>query len=228
MQNLLLKYLPFCTGVPRPVAVYPLSRETKGKDRTKTNRPGELKNIGFARGPFGKPGTAIKFKGRANSFILFPNKKGGLDTKNAITILAWVKPKGATGPIFNYHPNAWGVHLWIIRGRGLFVRYTRRKDRKSSPHLVSYKIKRNRWNYIGTTYDRRTGIASLFINRRPVVRRFVGKFPLSTQFPVRMGTRQNDKRFFKGSISCLQVFNVALRSNQILAQRNECLKKRRK
>ena len=212
--------------------MYPLTSNTRGKDKKKTNKPGILRNIRFAPGPFGKPRTAVKFLGKKNSYIQLPND-GGLDAKNAITILAWVKPEGRSGPIVNYHPNAWSVLIWIERGRSVLVRYTRRNNRKPFITLRAM-LKPRKWNNVGTSYDRSTGKVSLFVNERLVKQATSRERPaLSTQYPVRMGARMGRqirfrRPYFKGLVSCLQFYNVALKLKQVRAKYDECFRKRRK
>ena len=175
-----------------------------------------------ATGPDGRPNTAMRFKGKRNSFIEFPNSNGKLDTKDSITLLAWIYPEGTAGPIANYHPNGWGVHFWLDTPRTLFVRFTRRGNRGYTKSLRSRGIRVNQWQYVGASYDRRTGIARLWINRRTVAKKYIGRVRLATNFPVRMGVRIGDRRLFKGRISCFQVFNYALNRRQIYSRERAC------
>lgn len=204
------------------MAVYPLNVRTKSRDISfSRNVPGIMSNVRPAPGPDGRRGTSYEFLGRRNSFIHYPNN-GRLDTRNSITILAWIYHQGRTGPIFNYHPKAWGVHLWMVGPRTLFVRFTKRGNRDFTPALVSKTVKRSRWQYVGATYDQSTGIAKLFVSGRRVARRHIGRIRLATNYPARMGVRVGDGRYFRGRISCLQVYNVALSARQIAARAKRC------
>lgn len=169
-------------------------------------------------------GTATKFYGRRNSYIQFPNR-GRLDTRLSITLLAWIYHQGHAGPIFNYMPNGWGVHFWMVSPKTLFVRFTRRRGRRFTRAVSSRTVRYRTWQYVGATYDYRTGIARLFVNKRFVVSRRIGRFRLATNYPVRMGARIGDRRYFRGSISCMQVYKKALTAGQIIARRTRCFKR---
>lgn len=212
----------FISGTVRAVGVYPLNMLAKTKDISfGRNPPGIWRNIKPAAGPDGSRGTSYEFFGRANSFITFPNR-GKLDTRKSITILAWIYHQGKAGPIFNYNPRAWGVHFWMVAPGTLFVRFTRRGTRDFTTALLSRSVKPNTWQYVGTTYDQSSGVAKLYVNGRTVARKKIGRIQLATNYPARMGARIGDGRYFRGRISCLQVYSVALSANQIAARDRRC------
>lgn len=99
---------------------------TQGRDvGPRRLKPARLSNVKLAPGPDGLPVGSFKFQGLRDSYILFPNK-GKLDTKNSITITAWVYPK-SSGPLFHYLPS--GVRLWLINPRTLYARFVPRSKR---------------------------------------------------------------------------------------------------
>ena len=212
-------------GRARAVAVYPLSSSTRGRDIGRYRNPSAyLRGVRSAPGPFGRAGASYYFYGRSNSYIQFPNR-GRLDTRYAITLCAWIFHQGRAGPIFNYMPNGWGVHFWMITPRILFARFTKRRGRRSSRHVASRTVQPGRWQFVGCTYDQRTGRAKLFVNNRFTANRYVGRFRLATNYPVRMGARIGDGRYFRGRISCMQVFDKALNRRQILRRRRRCFRR---
>ena len=212
----------FFSGTLRAVAVYPLNTRTKASDISfSRNAPGTMSNVRPAPGPDGRRGTSYEFKGGKNSYIQFPNL-GKLDTRKSITILAWIYHQGRAGPIFNYHPSAWGVHFWVVGRRALFVRFTKRRTKDFTAALVSKTVKRSRWQYVGASYDHASGTAKLFVGGRMVAKRRIGRIRLATNYPVRMGVREGDGRYFRGRISCLQVYDVALNTRQIAARAKRC------
>lgn len=212
-------------GNLRAVAIYPLSYRTKGRDISVFSNPaGTLGYVKPAPGPDGRPNTATRFFGKPNSYIQFPTN-GRLDTKRSITLLAWIYHEGHAGPIFNYMPNGWGVHFWMVSPGTLFVRFTRRQRRGFTPHVQYRGIRPRKWQYVGATYSARTGVAKLYVNSRLVARKRIKRMRLATNYPVRMGARIGDSRFFRGRISCMQVYSVALTSRQIAARRKRCFLK---
>ena len=45
--------------------------------------------------------------------------------------------------------------------------------------------------------------------------RHIGQIALMTNYPLRIGAREEDDRYFKGKISCIQIYNKALLESQI-------------
>ena len=215
----------FSPVTTRAVAIFPLNGGSRGKDISiRRNARGILSYVRPAPGPDGTRDGSYQFYGRSNSYIQFPNR-GGLDTKNSITFLVWIYHQGRAGPIFNYMPNGWGVHFWMISPRTLFVRFTRRRGRRFTKAVLSRSVVPNRWQFVGATYDQRTGIAKLFVNRRFTAQKYIGKIRLATNYPVRMGARIGDGRYFRGRISCMQVYNGALSHWKIVSKKRRCFRR---
>ena len=203
------------------MAIFPLTNRFKGREYFGKVGTAYLRGVKLARGPTGVHKTSYKFLGKSTSYIEFPNK-GKLDTKNAITIIAWIKPQKA-GPIFNYQTNGWGVHFWVTSKRQLFVRFVKRNGRFST-HVAANVLRPGKWDYVAATYDQRTGYAALWKNSRVVRKTYVGKFTLRTQFNARMGARIGDGRYFMGRIACLQIYGFPLTSRQMKMVKYRCTK----
>lgn len=216
------KYLRFFFFVayPKPVALYPLSAKYQAKDVIGGNTAGIVNNVTPAAGPFNQSENSLSFLGTPNSYIEFPNN-GKLDTKNSISLLAWVLPKRA-GPIFNYKTDGWGVNFWMARPRKLFARFVDREQRVHLPAIKSTHIKPDKWNFVGAVYDQNSGRASLWINGKLQDEQSIGNISLATNYPVRMGARIGDRRNFRGRISCMQVYNEALNARQISVAKWKC------
>ena len=213
--------------LPLLVAVYPLDRNNGGRDISPRRCPtGRRVGVKYGPGPDGRKDSATRLYGNANSYIEIPNR-GKLDTVASITILTWVYHEGIKGPIVNYRPGpGWGVHLWMIGPRTLFARFVRRDDVFTKAVVVtSRKIRYRAWNYIGATYDYKTGVAKLWVNSRLLVVQSIGRFRLATNYPIRIGARRRDKRYFKGRIFCVQIYSRALNRRQIAAASKTCFKK---
>lgn len=212
---------------PEVVAIYPLSRIHRGRDVSGRRNPtGRLGRVGFAKGPDGRKDSSTQFYGNSYSYIEIPNR-GKLDARKSITILAWVYHSGRAGPIVNYRAGkGWGVHLWLTSPRTIYVRFVRR-DGKFTKGLfgmrgrLPYKV----WNYIGATYNYKTGYAKIWVNSRVVAYKRLGRFRIATQYPIRIGSRRGDRRHFKGRISCIQIYSRALRAAEIRAARKRCFSK---
>lgn len=214
----------FVVELPHIVAIFPLDKLHGGTDVTKHSPPGRLVKTKPAPGPDGRVDGSTQFLGEPGSYIEIPNR-GKLDTRRSMTILAWVYHEGKSGPIFNYDVGGFGVHLWMTRPRVLFVRFVRRDKRftqsiSSDRRPLAYRA----WNYIGATYDYNRGIATLWVGSRPVARRKIGRFELATNYPIRIGSRKGDRRYFRGRLFCIQVYSVALNAKQIRQAQKRCFR----
>lgn len=175
------------------------------------------KGVHLEAGPDGKTGGSYQFEGKADSYIEFPNN-GGLDAKYSMTMLCWVYPQNLEGPIFNYKTSGqWGVHMWMVAGK-LFGRFNHR-NYAFTPHLLSSQLlPLNQWYYVGASYDHNSGIARLWLNGLQVLQLNIGaKITLGSQDSVRMGAKGGDHRYFKGRVSDMRIYDVALTMEQINA-----------
>mgnify|MGYP001795061340 CR=1 FL=1 len=209
-----------------PRAVYPFNKKLKGNEEKRRNSRAKLSHVGFAKGPRGVPGTALSFYGQRKSFVEIPNgRRGMLDTIKSITILAWVRYDGRSGPIIQYNRNFRGpqLSLWMFGPTKLVLRLTTRYNSRKTKS-VSANLYR-RWNFVGITYEKRTGILKLLANRR-FKKVYVGKFNLATQFPVRLGAVRGYPKYFRGRVACLQIYGRKLNAWQIAKRRKKCLSRK--
>ena len=205
---------------PKAVGIFPLNQRTRGKDiGPLRNSPGILYNVRSAPGPNGKRGGSLKFPRLRTGYIEFPNS-GKLDTKNSITVIAWVKPEGP-GTIIQYKPR--GVTFGIRSRDTLYARFTRRNGRPTKTVKTRRRaITLRRWNYIAITYDQRSGVGTIWRNSRPIAIQKLGWIRLATNKPLRVGGAPRGRRPFRGSITCLQVYKDALSGPQIKNVQNVC------
>lgn len=210
-------------GLPKAAALLPLNLGTRGKDITNRNPKAIVRNVRYAPGPYGRRGGSTKFLGRSNSYIQVPNR-GGIDTINSITILAWIYPNGRPGPIFNYHPNGEGVQLWVKGryGRILSARFPKRSKRKRTPLIQRRILRPKRWQFVGARYNQKTGYASIWVNGRRVGIKKIGRFQIATNYPARMGARIGNNKYFKGRIACLQIYKKALTKREVISAKRVC------
>ena len=205
---------------PVPIALFPLNSKFGTRDLSSNqNAAGIPSNVELAPGPFGEPNGSYQFSGKLSSYIELPNS-GGLDARKSLTLLAWVFPENSDGPIFNYGTNYFGVHLWVAGDR-LFARFSSRAG-VFAERLISNSWQRDTWYYVGTSYDYQSGVHKLWIDGKVFDRQAIGTMELRTEIAVRMGVLTGDGRFFKGRISCMQVYDHALTENEILSVRGIC------
>ena len=206
------------------VAVYPFTSASKNRDvSTYVNPPATFVGVYYTRGPDNHPQGALSFRGTRTSYVLIPNN-GCLDTRYSLTIIMWVYPE-SSGPLLHFNPKGWGFHLWIINRFRLFARFVRRSGK--SVKALYKRIKPRRWNYIAATYDRRTGLASLWLDSLPIIQRRLGRFlgGLATNYPIVIGSKPGDRRKFRGKIACVHIYNYAMNGQQIRSKMKQCFRK---
>ena len=211
--------------------LYPFIRALRGKDISiNRNRPAKLEGIRFAPGPDGQPDGSVEFSGRPSSYIRLPNTR---PTKDSITLLIWIFSKGTQGPIFHFTTGKSrqifnpGMILQLSLSRpNIVANFLRRRGRRASLRAnLKGKIRPRRWYFIGLSYNKNNGIARLYVNNRVVARKTIGSFNLATNFPVRMGAVKGNRRWFRGRVSCLQLYKVPLTTGQIAARARRCFSK---
>ena len=175
-------------------------------------------HIQFAQGPYGNPNGSVLFSGINSSYVELKNT-GELDTRFSISVLTWVNLNNSGGPIFKY-----GCSMWVIKATlGVEVRFV---DRKTSKVYLLHKhnvLVENTWNFIGTTYDYHTGIATVWVNNDTAMLKSIGaKMELATQTDVRVGASSNQEKHFRGRVSCLQFYDQALSGDQIIKAKARC------
>ena len=209
------------TRVPDPIAFYPLNSKYTTREIKNRQTQGTPVGVSIAAGPDGKAGGSYQFTGQNNNYIEFLNN-GGLDVQHSITMLCWVYPENTNGPIFNYKitGSPWAVHFWVHFGK-LYGVISQRNYVIIPGLSTSHVLALNQWHYVGFTYSHITGIANLWLDDQRVVERNIGAgLSLSTQDNVRMGALENDGRYFKGRITAMQIYDVALTEEQIDAVKN--------
>ena len=205
------------------VAVYSFTSASKNRDVSSyVNPPATFVGVYYTRGPDNHPQGALSFRGTRKSYVLIPNN-GCLDTRYSLTIIMWVYPE-SSGPLLHFNPKGWGLHLWIINRYRLFARFVPRSGK--SVKALYKRIKPRRWNYIAATYDRRTGLASLWLDSLPIIQRRVGRFRsgLATNYPIVIGSKPGDRRKFRGKIACVQMYNYAMNGQQIRSKKKKCFR----
>ena len=183
--------------------------------------PGNPVGVQLAEGPDGKPGGSYYFTGASNSYIEFPSSSK-LDARFSITLLAMVYPESEDGPLLDYKASNWRVHWWLVSGN-LFWRMSNRATfALSNAVKTPSKLDTSKWSYIGATYDYSSGLARVWVDGQKVGKLKVGTMEIATQFPARMGAKAGDTRYFRGRISCFQVYNKALTQDEITAFKSRC------
>ena len=179
--------------------------------------------MSLAPGPDGQDGGSYQFAGQEGSYIEFPNN-GGLDVQRSITISFWVNVEANftrdTMLLTYSYPeiNNDGVAVAIFGGtvrfyyynpsRGFFIHAA---DTKPFPQDVAA------WRHVAGSYDYDTGYSRLWVDGKMVAEiQGDAGVNLVTNNPITMGKiPMRDGYEFKGQITQLKIFDVALTDEQI-------------
>ena len=207
--------------LPEPIALYPLNEQHDAKDISpQKNPPGKVRGVKYAPGNYGQPGGSFYFSGSSSSYVEFPNN-GGLDARNSMTFVAWIRPESSAGPLFNYKVNDRGVYVWLDTPNKLVAKFENMAS--NLPYAIeSDKIRLKKWNYVAASYDQSDRTAKLWIDGRQESRLNLGRFEIATQGDVRMGALVGDPQFYKGAIACVQIYNKSLSEQEINAVKDRC------
>lgn len=205
--------------VPDPAAFFPLN-SAYGTREFQDRTPEGLQGAVFlAPGPNGVDDGSYEFSGTSNSYIEFPNSAGAaLDLRYSITFLCWVYYNGQDGPLFVYDTRQQYLYgLTMYAFGGAFVVVFEERNYQSQHALYSGGSLAGGWKFVGVSYDNISGEAKLWNDGVMETTDNIGPgFEQGTYHTVRMGVRNYDGRYFRGRISQVRIYNVALTQEEIL------------
>ncbi|XP_068708485.1 uncharacterized protein [Montipora foliosa] len=210
-------------GPPDPVAWFPLNTSYRTKEINNRVPQGNPLNVVLAPRPDGRADGSYEFLGQNNSYINFMNSPGGsLNVNFSMTVLCWLNYK-KDGPVFNYAASAkkYGVLLYVIHEK-IFARFRKSNYKETKGLISSTPTPRDTWTFVGASYNHLSGDTKLFADGHQIASENIGTgFELGTQDNARLGVRLGDGKFFRGKISQLKVYNVALSPEQMEVSKNQ-------
>ena len=210
--------------LPHPLALFTFNGASGTIDKSPRGLTLAIsRNISFAPGPFGNPNGSFFFSGNKNSFVRLKNT-GEIDARFSISIFAWVFLNNSSGIIYKYErSNYYGCLMKVIPAKlAVQVRYMNRKGSASYVLYKSNVLEENAWNFVGTTYDFHTGLATVFVNNSTVGQMKMTRMELATHYNLRVGSAKFQKAYFRGRIACLHVYDQALSVDQIMKIKPRC------
>jgi len=184
----------------------------------------------LAPGPNGHDNGSFEFSGTSDSYVEFTNSAyGALDVRYSITLLCWIYYDGQDGPLFHYgigESGIWALAFWVWQGTPSVAIFSRDYGFIQETHSVTYLA--GEWKLVGVSYDHMSGELKLWIDGFVDTTAYIGVgFELATQVGVRMGAILNDGRYFRGRITQVRVYNVALTQEQIQEIRGKNVRHKR-
>ena len=138
----------------------------------------------------------------------------------SMTVACWLYYDNQDGPIFTYWTRGkYGVVIRIHNGK-FFAHFRNRNHSQTTP-LQSSTL-RHGWTFVGASYNRSSGEAKLWVDGVEKRKRSIGtNFDLGTQDNITMGVRRHSDSYFKGRITQMQVYKLALTQEQIKAVKEQ-------
>ena len=202
--------------LPEPFAFYPLDGKYEAAEKENKQPSGKLNTVALTVGPYTKSAGAYEFFGNNTSYIEFPTNGSLVPRPHSITLMCWVEPGGQDGPLFDYGQTGHGVGIWINR-TGKFSGKFRNKKIKTVASLAV-----GDWVHVAATYNQTAREASLYINgvlnetRTAIVADpFISKHDSIASMGV------TGKKYFKGKIAQMKIYDAALDESQIKAAINQ-------
>ena len=203
------------------------SGEGNGRNSAGENgKNAQLTNVTFAEG---KVGQAFVFNGESSEIKIPGNREFRAGLTNGFTLEAWVKPLDVSrqNPIFEWNTGDgntyWGVHFYIQPHNGDGALYANVMDRNGGWHQIwspGGTVVRNEFRLVALTYDRQSGLATLYRNGEVVGEQDIGCFAPQTSYNLYIGRRpmtHGEAYDFEGLVDEPELYNRALSDREIKA-----------
>ena len=225
---LVVSPLPPCTPVASGLVSW-WPAEGDASDITATNNGLLLAGLGFAPG---ENGLAFNFTS-SNQTVRIPASAGvDVGAGAGFTVEAWINPTDVTQahPLFEWNDGTyWGVHFHIAPGQPFNVNpgpgelYANITDSGGFWHQMSSPggvVVANVFQHVALTYDKASGVATIYCNGQVVAQSTLGSFTPKTALDLYLGQRPAPAGEFTGYSGLMDeasIYNRALSSNEIAA-----------
>ena len=197
------------------------SGESDGNDSAGSN-PATLTDISFADG---KVGQAFSFNGTSSHFEIPESPALNVGEGEGLTVMAWIKPAKVNGI---YNVIEWSDYLCAFEigqnpsDQGILVASILDSNRNN--HFLRSgcgTIVANVFQHVAVTYDKASGIGTLYVNGTIVAQSQLGRYIPLTKGDLRLGNRPSNpgdatfNRFFCGLMDEVAIYNRALSASEI-------------
>ena len=213
--------------VPPPsglVAWWPA--EGNAQDALRANNGVLANGLGFAPG---KVGTAFSFDGADDHFDIPASPGLDVGAASGMTFETWVKPSSiAMQAVAEWNNGVGGVgaHLWLsvdhtVAGDGVGNIYANLYDTTETVHYLlspANVMLADEWQHLAVTYDKTSGVGTLYRNGVVVASQNLGVFTPQTSYDLHLGYRASSAFFgtyFGGLMDEPALYNRALSPGEI-------------
>ena len=169
----------------------------------------------------GQANSAYDFNGTGDNIMVNASSSLDVGAGNGLTLAAWINPYDLSvqRPIAEWVDSNLqvGAHFWIsvsLAGGGPGSLYANFIDTTGAHHLFSTApgiLAPNAYQHAAATYDKTTGIASLYLNGQVKATQNLGIFTPQTSSDLYLGARLSGAQdHFKGVMDELRVYNRVL------------------
>jgi hypothetical protein len=221
---------PTCTGAPSGLVGW-WRAEGNAFDSAGVNNGVITGAVSFATG---KVGQAFQFNDTNEDIIIPASPSLDVGLSAGLTLEAWINPQNVSNynPIFEWNPgdgnNYWGVHMYVLSGSvyntepvpgTLYANVQGVGDVWHQLWSAPGTVTNGGFQHVALTYDKASGIATLYCNGAMVAQQTFGSFTPKTFDNLHIGRRPIDpagSRFtFGGLIDEASVYNRALSQSEI-------------
>jgi prepilin-type processing-associated H-X9-DG protein len=224
--SLLLSAPVFASPIPSTGLVGWWRAEGDALDSAGTNHGVAADGVSFVPGKVGK---AFLFNAAKAGILVPASPSLNVGAGSGFTLEAWINPSDVTQrhPLFewNYSGNAWGVHFYIdpISHSGPGALYANIVDTGGGWNQIysgAGAVTTNQFQHVALTYDKASGVGTLYCNGTVVARQVLGNFTPQTTYDLYLGRRpatSGETYSFAGLLDEAAIFNRALTASEILA-----------
>ena len=179
----------------------------------------------------GHRGTAFYFNGTDAAVKVAAHPKLDVGKGDGLTIACWISPANLSirSPLVEWNRGGpdlveWGVHLYILRpeefglGAGnLFGNIWGTDGTGRNIMAPGGTIVANKFQHVALTYDKQTGLASLYRDGVAVASLYFGAFTPQTSYDLYFGSRPAGDGVvrYRGLLDEVQIYNRALTAEEI-------------
>lgn len=205
----------------RPGLVALWSGEGNGDDSASGNNV-TLMDISFADGQVGQ---AFNFNNANSSIKIAASSSLNVGAGPGFTIMAWVNPSDISqpNPIAEWNNGGeYGVRFYVTTTYPGNL-YANIIDSDGSGHLIyttSAVVKANVFQRVALTYDKASGVGTLYCNGAVVLQQALGSFTPQTPYDLYLGRRpltRGETYAFAGFLDEVAIYNRALSAEEIKA-----------
>ena len=217
--------VPTCAPAP-PGLVGWWAGEGNASDSAGTNNGALYGGMSFAPG---EAGQAFAFDGSSGYVEMPASASLNVGAGAGFTFECWIKPAALADaqPVVEWNSGAdAGLHLWISQpppyGAGSGSIYVNLIDTTGAFHTLSTGagiLNTNGFQHVALSYDKASGMASLYYNGALVALGMLGSFSPQTSVPLYLGKRISDAPFvaFQGLMDEASLYSRALTAAEIQA-----------